>query len=71
VPHFDELSQTLMSNWYCHLANSSNNVMLDSAHWSHGLKTWRPPYHNAVRGGLSHNHRQHAQKIVEVQPHVF
>jgi len=61
----------LMSNWYHHLATSSkHNVVLDSAKWAHGMKTWRHlqnwksiTYHNTVRGGLSHCHRQHAKEI--------
>jgi len=49
--------------------------------WSaicHYTKTWHHPqnwkyitYRNAVRGGPSHHHRQHAQKFGEVWPHGF
>jgi len=32
----------LTSNWYHHLIKSSKHkVMLNSAHWPHGMKTWR------------------------------
>jgi len=70
----------LMPNWYgtATWRTSKHNVFRESAHWSHGMKRWRHPsnrkyiiYRNAVRGGSSHGHRQHAQKFDEVRPRFF
>jgi len=48
------------------------------AHWPHDIKTWRHPqnrkyltYCNAIRGGPSHGHSQHAQNLVKFGCVVF
>jgi len=61
----------LTSSWYCHLVNSSkHNIVYDTAHWPHGMKTWHHPqnwkyitYRKVIRKGPSHDYRRHAQEI--------
>jgi len=46
---------------------SKHNIVLDSASlapWYENMtSSTKPEVHNATRGGLSHGHRRHAQKI--------
>ena len=73
---FSALSKICSESRYLHscrviAGRNRHGAPKDHVTWRHTQNRKYTTYHTAVREGLSHGHRQHAQNIYEVRPSGF